>query len=266
MTDTPIVPEPASAGRDLRSAFHRELEQLRTDLLRLGAMTCETVPRGTEILLSGELGGAQDLIDGDDEIDGLSVDLEERCFTMMTLQSPVAGDLRHLITAIKLVAELERSADLMVNVSKAARRMYGSPMSPSIRGVVASMAKEAQRLLQLSLDAYADGDAELAEALDDIDDQLDQLNRDMVEAIFSAHAEGQIDLAAAVQLALIARYYERIGDHAVNIGHRVSYMVTGWLPEHTGALRAASRHTGDEIDGDDPVPPEAVEPPMADGE
>lgn len=253
MTDVRNIPEPTGV-RDVREAFHRDLDELRTDLLRLGAMTCETIPRGTEILLSGELGGAQELIDGDDEIDKLSVELEERCFRIMTLQSPVAGDLRHLITATKLIAELERSADLMVNVSKAARRMFGSPMSPAIRGVIASMAKEAQRLLQLSMDAYADHDAELAEALDDIDDHLDQLNRDMVEAIFSAHSDEQIDLAAAVQLALIARYYERIGDHAVNIGHRVTYMVTGWLPEHDGALRATSRkHEADDVaagDGD----------------
>ncbi len=96
------------------------------------------------------------------------------------------------------------------------------------------MAHEAQKLLQLSLDAYADSDEALAEALDDIDDKLDELNVDMVEAVFAAHSDGHIDLQAAVQLALVARYYERIGDHAVNIGHRVMYMVTGWMPEHGG--------------------------------
>ena len=75
----------------------------------------------------------------------------------------------------------------------------------------------------------------------DIDDTLDQLNRDMVEAIFEAHAAEQIDLGAAVQLALVARYYERIGDHAVNIGERVAYMVTGWLPEHDAVARQEQR-------------------------
>ncbi len=249
MSETPIIPDPPPPGEQ-RVAFHKDLDLLRADLLRLGALTCETVPRGTEILLSGELHDAQKLIDGDDEIDQLSVDIEERCFSIMVLQSPMAGDLRHLITATKMVGELERSADLMVNVSKAARRMYGSPMSPEIRGVIAAMAKEAQRMLQLAMDAYADRDEALAGALDDIDDQLDQLNRDMVEAIFAAHADGQIDLQAAVQLALVARYYERIGDHAVNIGQRITYMITGWLPEHTGALRAARRTTLEEEVGE----------------
>ena len=184
---------------------------------------------------------AQSVIDADDAIDQLSVQLEEKCFSIIALQAPMAGELRRIIAITKLVAEIERSADLMVNVCKASRRMYGAELSPKIRGVLASMAKEANKLLRLSLDAFADENVSLASALADIDDELDQLNRDIVEAIFEAHAVEQIDLAAAVQLALIARYYERIGDHAVNIGERVIYMVTGWLPEHSGALRAQRR-------------------------
>jgi phosphate transport system protein len=204
-------------------------------------MACETVPRGTEILLGGDLKKAQELIDADDPIDQLSIEIEEQCYSMLARQSPMAGELRRIVTALKLVAELERSADLMINVCKASRRMYGSPMSPRIRGIVTLMSREANRLLRLSLDAFADSDVALAGALGDIDDELDQLNRDMVGAIFEAHADEQIDLAAAVQLALVARYYERIGDHAVNIGERVTYMVTGWLPEHVGAIRQERR-------------------------
>jgi phosphate transport system protein len=184
---------------------------------------------------------AQRLIEGDDIIDSLSVSIEERCYSIMARQAPMAGELRRLITITKLVAELERSADLMVNVSKAARRMYGAPMSPKVRGVVAAMSKEAHRLLSLSINAFVDENEALASALDDIDDQLDQLNRDMVEAIFDAHAAGDIDLQSAVQLALVARYYERIGDHAVNIGQRVTYMITGWLPEHADLPDADER-------------------------
>ncbi len=239
MTDIPAIPEPEPTEH--RVAYHRELDELKADIIRLGAMVSESVPRGTEVLLSGELANAKKLIEDDDEIDRLSIQIEERCYSIMARQNPMAGELRRLVTITKLVAELERSGDLMVNVCKASRRMYGSELSPKIRGVVASMAKEAQRLIQLSIDAFADENEALAGALDDIDDQLDQLNRDMVEAIFESQGDEQISLQAAVQLALIARYYERIGDHAVNIGQRVTYMITGWLPEHTGALRAESR-------------------------
>ncbi len=214
-----------------RREYHRQMDQLKADILRLGGMVIETIPRGTQVLLSGDLKVARELIAYDSQIDSLSADIEDRVYTVMARQAPAAGELRHLVTISKLVAELERSADLMVNVSKAARRMYGSEMSPRIRGVASAMSHEAQKLLQFSLDAYADSDESLAAALDDIDDALDELNVDMVEAVFAAHTDGIIDLQAAVQLALVARYYERIGDHAVNIGHRVTYMVTGWMPE-----------------------------------
>ncbi len=224
-----------------RVSYHRELDDLNAEILRLGALVCETIPRGTKVLLKGDLAEAQSLVDDDDDVDHLSLEIEERVYVIMARQAPMASELRRLITVLKLTSELERSADLMVNVSKAARRMYGAELTPKIRGVIGAMADEAQKLLRLSLEAFADADESLASALGDIDDELDQLNREMVEVVFEAHAQNQLDIAAAVQLALIARYYERIGDHAVNIGQRVSYMVTGWLPEHTGALRADAR-------------------------
>ena len=249
MTEVPVPP--VAEPQQHRVRFHKELDEVVEDIVRLGALVCQSIPRGTEVLLGGELHQAQQLITDDDAIDRLSISIEERCYSIMVRQAPMAGELRRLITITKLVAELERSGDLMVNVCKAARRMYGAPMSPKIRGVVAAMSKEAHRLLSLSIDAFVDENEALASALDDIDDQLDQLNRDMVEAIFDSQGEGAIDLQSAVQLALVARYYERIGDHAVNIGQRVTYMVTGWLPEHNGALRADER---DRSGTDDAIP------------
>lgn len=233
--------QPAEPETQHRIAYHRELDELTAGVLRLGAMACEMIPRGTEVLLGGSLVSGQDVIDADDEIDALTLELEEKCFQIIALQAPMASELRRIIAITKLVAEVERSADLMVNICKASRRMYGSELTPQIRGVLSAMSKEANQLLRLSLDAFADENVGLASALGDIDDALDQLNRDIVTAIFNAHADQSIDLAAAVQLALIARYFERIGDHAVNIGERVTYMVTGWLPEHNGMLRAQNR-------------------------
>ena len=95
--------------------------------------------------------------------------------------------------------------------------------------------------MKLAIDAYVERNASLGAALDDIDDGLDRLHRDYIEAIFESHATHHLSLQAAVQLALVGRYYERIGDHAVNIGQRVEYMVTGWLPEQTGAARLRAR-------------------------
>ena len=250
-------------GSDYRITYHRELEAVDSDIMHLGALVCETIPRGTEALLEGDFTLNQALIDADDEIDRLAVEAEERCHSILVRQAPMAGELRQVVTAVKLVAELERSGDLMVNVCKASRRMLGSPMSPKIRGLVTAMSKEASRLMRLALDSYADKDADLARALADIDDELDQLNRDMVSAIFEAHSANQIDLAASVQLALVARYYERIGDHAVNIGERVNFMISGWSPEHLGAMRQNIRHEGAVSLQGEYVWPEASKAPLS---
>jgi len=96
-------------------------------------------------------------------------------------------------------------------------------------------------LFRLAIDSYAEGNSGLAVALDDIDDRLDELHLDAIAAIFESNREQAFDLQVGVQLALVCRFYERVGDHAVNMGERVRYMVDGWLPEHSGALRARAR-------------------------
>ncbi len=159
---------------------------------------------------------------------------------ILARQQPMASDMRAVVTALRLTSEIERSGDLMVNVAKATRRIYGAEVPLPLRSLLHAMAGEAVRLYGLAMDAYAEGDANLAGALDDMDDRLDQLHEDYIQTILELHADVR-DVQMAVQLALVGRYYERIGDHAVNIGERVQYMVTGWLPEHTGAARLAAR-------------------------
>jgi phosphate transport system protein len=225
---------------DSRSSFHHQLDEIQRDLLRLAARVIETITRGTEALLDLDLAEAQAIIDGDDEIDVLTLDIEERCFTVLARQQPMASDMRAVVTAIRLTSEIERSGDLMVNVAKAARRLYGTEVPGRLRQLLVAMAEEAVRLYGLAMDAYADGDGDLAGAIDDMDDHLDELHADYIQAILELYADKR-DVQGAVQLALIGRYYERIGDHAVNIGERVRYMVTGWLPEHAGAARLAAR-------------------------
>ena len=226
-----------------RSAFHQQLDEVQRDLIRLAAHVIDSISRGTEALIELDLAAAQSIIDGDDEIDAATLDIEERCFTILARQQPMASDMRALVTAIRLTAEIERSGDLMVNVAKATRRLYGAAIPVALHSLLRAMAGQAVRLFGLAMDAYADGDAGLAGALDDMDDRLDQLHNDYIQSILELHAHAR-DVQPAVQLALVGRYYERIGDHAVNIGERVQYMVTGWLPEHTGAARLAAKTAG----------------------
>lgn len=221
-------------AEEVRRHYHDELDTVRDRLLQLGDLATETIPRATEILLTNDLEAAQDLIDHDDDADALSLEVEERCYQLLALQQPMATDLRSIVTAIHLTSEMERSADLMVNVAKGTRRIYPSGLTGDVPTLIEQMSEEAMRLFRLAVDAYGQRNAALASALDDMDDRLDELHADYIQAVFDARGSG-MDIRTAVQLALIGRYYERVGDHAVNIGNRVQYMVTGWMPEHARA-------------------------------
>jgi phosphate transport system protein len=229
------------SGAELRRNYHHELDEIRTDLIRIGQFVIEAIPRATAAVLDGDLEAAEYVIMGDDEIDARALDIEDRAIQILALQQPMAGDLRALVSALKMAAEIERSADLVVNICKGARRLYGHELSPRLRGVISSMGERAQHLFSTAIDAYADGDVAVAAALDDMDDMLDRLQSELIQAIFDTYGSSGSNLQAAVQLAMLARFYERIGDHAVNIGERVRYQVTGWLPEHAGAAKYRAR-------------------------
>jgi phosphate transport system protein len=225
---------------DVRRGFHHDLDLVRDDLVRLAGMVSEALARATQALLDGDLRVAEEIITNDDRLDTLAVDIEERCYSLLALQQPVAIDLRALVAATRMVSEIERSGDLVVNIMKAARRLYGTELDPRLRGYITSLGAEVGRLFRLAMDAYADRNEGLAAALDDMDDAVDDLHEQYIASIFECHDRGVVALQSAVQLALVGRYYERIGDHAVNIGERVRYIVTGWLPEHTGVARVAA--------------------------
>lgn len=226
---------------ELRKGFHHELEDVQVDIVRLGQSVIDAIPRATNVLLDSDMEGADILIQGDDELDARSIDLEERCYRLLALQQPMAGDLRGIVAALRIIGEVERSADLLANICKGARRIHGHALDPKVRGVISRMAEQAQHLFSRAIDSYAEGDVALASALDDMDDLLDRLQVELIQAIFESHDAGRIDLQVAVQLAVVARFYERIGDHAVNIGERVRYIITGWMPEHAGAAKFHAR-------------------------
>ena len=231
---------------EVRKNFHHELDIVRDDLVRMAGLVEEALARATRAFLDGDLAVAEQIMQGDDAIDALALSVEEHCYQLLALQQPMASDLRALMTAIRMCAEIERSGDLVANIMKAARRIYGAEIDPKMRGLLERMGGQVHRLFRLSIDAYVDKDVGLASALDDIDDEIDDLHVDFIQSIFETRESGELPLQVAVQLALVGRFYERIGDHAVNIGERVRYMCTGWLPEHTGAARQAAREAAKE--------------------
>lgn len=235
--------------QDLRTNFHHELDDLRNQIARLGASVVELIPRVTDILLEQDLEGAEYVLRGDAAIDARATDTEDRALTLLALQAPVAGDLRHIAAILKLAPEIERSADLCVNICKAARRIYGHQLDPKLRGMIQRLSDQAQKEYKEVVEAYLANDAVRAAALRDMDDYQDDLHRQFIAAIFECHAADAVDLQVAVQLAVVGRFYERLGDHAVNISQRVIYIATGELPEHTSVSSL-------------PAEPTAVVPPV----
>jgi phosphate transport system protein len=215
----------------LRQAFHEQLDDIRVGIARMSAGVTELVPRATEILLDLDLEAAEYMIHGDAAYNAKSLELEEACFSVIALQAPVASDLRAVVSAIKIVADVERSADLCVNICKAARRIYGHQLDPHLRGIIQKIGAQAAVVFKEATEAYLHSNAPRAAALHDMDSYLDDLHRQFIQVIFESHAAGHVDLQVAVQLAVVARFYERIGDHAVNIGDRTRYIVDGWLPD-----------------------------------
>ncbi len=237
------------AAIEIRKNFHHELDAIRDDVVRAAGMVTESLARATQAFLDGDLEIADEIIRNDDIVDALTIDVEERCFQLLALQQPMASDLRAIVTAIRVLPEIERTHDLITNIMKATRRTYGVDFAPKLRGLIEQMGSGVHRLYRLAIDAYIDRNTALADALDDMDDEIDNLHREFIAAIFEIREGREIELPIAVQLAMVGRFYERIGDHAVNIGERVHYMVTGWLPEHTGAARLAAREA-DEVPGE----------------
>ena len=160
---------------EARKSFHQELDEIHEEMTRISAMLVEVIPRATQILLDGDLDGADRLIHADDSFDERCSELEHRCYSVLALQQPMAGDLRAIIAVVKMIGEVERSADLCANICKAARRLYGQDVDPRLRGFITQMSDQAQQLMRFAVDAYVERDAGLAAALDDIDDLLDRL-------------------------------------------------------------------------------------------
>ena len=170
-------------GGDRRSGFHAELREITRELILLAAHVEEAIPQATDALLDGDVAAAQAVIDHDDVLDRLSLTIEERCCRALATQQPVASDLRTLVTALRMVAEIERSGDLVADICKAVCALHPVELPPGIRGQLTQMSDLAATLFRMGTDAYAEGDAELAVSLDRLDDELDALHASFRETV-----------------------------------------------------------------------------------
>jgi phosphate transport system protein len=215
---------------DARQSYHGQLDELRVGVVRLGLMATDAISAGTDAFLEADLGAADRVIHADLALDELTHSLEERCYTTLARQQPMASDLRIVVAVLRTIHELERTGDLMVNVAKTTRRLYPVELPDPIRRIIDQMGRQAALQLRVALEAFAESDCARAMALEDMDDVMDDLQRELFRTIFALGRADEAGLQQMVQVALVGRFYERMADHAVNIGERVTYMVTGEIP------------------------------------
>ena len=214
---------------ELRKGFHQELEALRDEVVKVAELVAGQIVRVTDALVRYDLDLAAEIIEAEAESGASARELEERCYRLLALQAPVASDLRQIVALIKMIFDIGRAGELVVNIAKATTKVGESDISPSMLELFAEMGKQANLLFIAALDALRSNDVEKANILDDLDSRLDALQKQVIQTILEQHGGGKADLRLAIREAMVARFYERIGDHAVQIGERVRYMLTGMV-------------------------------------
>jgi phosphate transport system protein len=219
----------SSLSHGHRQQFEEVLDTLQRGIVEMGSLVLENTRRLTEALLENDLAVAEAVIAADAEVDDRYVELERLAFGTMARQQPVAGDLRFLVTVTRLLYEIERSGDLVVNAAKGMVYQHGFDLSPEIRGLLGRIAGLVAALWAEGVEVLDELDGSAAERLDRHDDEIDQLVGEFYTLIGSGSDEIGFDLA--VELSRVGRFLERVADHAVNIGEHVAFTVTGSFPE-----------------------------------
>ena len=210
----------------MRDAFHDELESVYSDLAEICTLVTVSVRRSTTALLTGDAALAEEVISADVQIDRFRELVEDKAFSLLSLQAPVAGDLRMVVAGLRMVGELERMGDLSVHVAKIARlRVPEVAVPEEMRPTIARMAEIAESMVERVATIISDRDVEGTEVLRPEEEQMDHLRRSLFVAMLGNSWVHGVE--AAVDVALLGRYYERIADHALSLANRIVFVVTG---------------------------------------
>jgi phosphate transport system protein len=207
-------------GRRERQEFDRELGAIEAKVIELFTTVADDVPRATDALLNGNSEAVRALAERDQVIDGLYPEIEELADREMLLQQPVASDFRLLVSVLRVVPELERSHDLIVDIARRGNLILSQDLSARSRGLIEHMGKLASEMWREAVDCWCERDRSAAVALGERDDEMDELYASLMAEL----ASGEMTLPVTMQLTLVARFYERLADHAVNIARRVIYL------------------------------------------
>jgi phosphate transport system protein len=213
----------------MRDTYHEQLDDILAELERMTRTVSTAVRRSTAALLEADIRKAEEVIAADIQLDAAGEGVEEKVFELMARQSPVANELRMLVAALRMVADLERMGDLAAHVSKIARLRYPSPAIPDeLHSVITEMGTVAGHMVDAAGDVIQTRDIEAASKLEATDDQMDKLRTNQFRLMMDDTWPHGVEVA--VDIALLGRYYERIADHAVSVANRVVFVVTGTNP------------------------------------
>ena len=205
--------------------FQEELEHLKTRLLEMGGLAEEQVRVAIKGLVERDSTLIDRAITGDEPINAIHIEIDNRCFTLLALYQPMAADLRTIVAAVKINTDLERVGDLAVNIAEAARRYVQRPPVKKLIDIP-RMAGIAQAMLRDALDAFVRRDTELAQRVLNEDDTLDALKTQMFRELLTYMLQDPTTIEPALELILVSRHLERIGDHATNIAEDVIFIVS----------------------------------------
>ena len=203
-----------------RQGFQRELEAIEAKVIELFAMVAEDLPRATQALLSGDGEVLAMLIERERVIDALYPEIEELVNREIVLQSPVAVDLRFLLSVLRVVPVLERSHDLVMHIATQANHSLSDELTVRTRGLVDRISALASAMWRQAVDAWYQRDRTAAFELVGRDEEMDELHASLIAEL----ASGQMAVPVAMEMALVARDYKRLGAHAVSIARRVIYL------------------------------------------
>jgi phosphate transport system protein len=205
--------------------FQEELAELKAKILAMGGLAEDRVRTAVRALVDSDRLGVDRVLQGDSDINRLHIDIDGRCFKLLALYQPVAQDLRAIVSAVKINTDLERVGDLAVNIAEATVRYQAQPpVKPLID--IPRMATIAQAMLRDALDAFVRGDVIVAQSVLDRDDELDALKTLVFKELLDFMLRDRMTVAPSINLILISRHLERIGDHATNIAEDVIFMVS----------------------------------------
>ena len=215
----------------METHFQKELQELKEDLLKMAALVEEAINTAVQSLVKRDSDLAKKTFEGEDRINGMEIDIEDKCLKLLALRHPMAADLRFITSAMKIITDLERMGDQAVNIAERAISLNQEPqLKPYID--IPKMAEIAQSMVKDVLDAFVNSDSKLARSVCERDDMVDGLNDQVFRELLTFMMSDPKTITRAVHLMIVCRCLERIADHATNIAEDVIFMVDARVIKH----------------------------------